>query len=251
MRLDIYLVENNYFESRNKAKSEIEAGNVLVNSKKITKASFDVSDSDKVEITERVCPYVSRGGYKLEGAIKTFNLDFNGKVVLDIGASTGGFTDCALKNGASKVYSLDVGTSQLHESLRENNKVVVIENTNLLDYEASTKFDILVMDVSFVSIEYLLPKLNELIDDNNYLVCLIKPQFEVGKIHLKNGIVKDKNLYIKVLENLSNELNNYNLGIDKLMLSPITGGDGNKEFVSIIKRNTKNNINFLAFVRSI
>ena len=107
------------------------------------------------------------------------------------------------------------------------------------------------MDVSFVSIEYLLPKLNELISDNNYLMCLIKPQFEVGKIHLKNGIVKDKNLYLKLLENLDIELSKYNLGIEKLALSPITGGDGNKEFISVIKRNVKNKINYLAFVRSI
>ena len=251
MRLDLYLVNNNYFESRNKAKMEIEAGNVLVNSKVVTKSSFDISDSDKITISENICPYVSRGGYKLEAAIKNFNLVFKDKVVLDIGASTGGFTDCALKNGAKQVYSLDVGTSQLHDSLRGDSRVVVIENTNLLDYNPNTSFDTLVMDVSFVSIEYLLPKLNELISDNNYLMCLIKPQFEVGKIHLKNGIVKDKNLYLKVLENLDIELSKYNLGIEKLALSPITGGDGNKEFISVIKRNVKNKINYLAFVRSI
>ena len=251
MRLDIYLVSNNYFESRNKAKNEIDSGNVFVNGIKITKTSYDVKDNDIITISENICPYVSRGGYKLEKAIKSFNLDLNNKVILDIGASTGGFTDCALQNGAKLVYSLDVGTSQLHEKLRNNDKVVVLENTNLLDYNPTIHFDLLVMDVSFVSIEYLLPKLNTLIDDTNYLVCLIKPQFEVGKIHLKNGIVKDKNLYIKILENLDLELSKYNLGIEKIELSPITGGDGNKEFISVIKRNVKNKINYLAFVRSI
>ncbi|MBR6072060.1 MAG: TlyA family RNA methyltransferase [Acholeplasmatales bacterium] len=251
MRLDLYLVENNYFESRNKAKAEIENGNVSVNGKVILKSSYDVDGSVEISISDNICPYVSRGGYKLEAAINNFKLNFNDKVILDIGASTGGFTDCALKNGAKLVYSLDVGTSQLHESLRNNNKVIVLENTNIMDYNPDIEFDYLVMDVSFVSIEYLLPKLNELINDNNSLVCLIKPQFEVGKIHLKNGIVKDKNLYLKILENLNDELAKYNLGINRISLSPIKGGDGNKEFISVIKRNIKSNINFLAFVRSI
>jgi len=251
MRLDLYLVEKKYFESRNKAKNEIENGNVMINDKVITKSSFDVSDNDVIKISDDICPYVSRGGYKLEKAIKEFNLNFNGKLVLDIGSSTGGFTDCSLKNGAKLVYSLDVGTSQLHESLRNDSKVIVLENTNLLDYNPSNHLDVLVMDVSFVSILYLLPKLNELIDDNNYLVALIKPQFEVGKVHIKNGIVKDKNTYLKILTNINEELNKCNLGIEKLTLSPILGGDGNKEFLALIKRNIKTNINFLSFVRSL
>lgn len=251
MRLDLYLVENNYFESRNKAKNEIENGNVIIDGKVIKKSSFDVNDNMNIVISDNICPYVSRGGYKLEKAINEFMLDFNNRTILDIGASTGGFTDCALKNGAKLVYSLDVGSSQLHESLRNNSKVVVLENTNILDYNPNIEFDYLVMDVSFVSIEYLLPKLDELINDDNSLICLIKPQFEVGKIHLKNGIVKDKNLYLKILENLNSELSKYNLGIEKITLSPIKGGDGNKEFISLIKRNIKTNINFLAFVRSI
>lgn len=251
MRLDIYLASNNYFESRNKAKNEIESGNIFVNGIKITKTSYDVNDNDKITISENICPFVSRGGYKLDHAIKSFNINLNDKVILDIGASTGGFTDCALQNGAKLVYSLDVGTSQLHNKLRNDERVIVLENTNLLDYNPDINFDLLVMDVSFVSIEYLTPKLSELINDNNYLVCLIKPQFEVGKIHLKNGIVKDKNLYLKIFENIELELNKYNLGIEKIGLSPILGGDGNKEFISLIKRNVKNKINYLAFVRSI
>ena len=142
MRLDLYLVENNYFESRNKAKNEIENGNVMVDGKVITKSSFDVTDGMKVFISGNVCPFVSRGGYKLSEAINKFRLDFNNKVILDIGSSTGGFTDCALQNGAKLVYSLDVGTSQLHESLRNNDKVVVMENTNLLDYNPDITFDV-------------------------------------------------------------------------------------------------------------
>ena len=251
MRLDIYLVENKYVESRNKAKTEIENGNVYINDKQILKSSFDVNINDKVELKDK-CPFVSRGGYKLLHAIKEFKLDFNNKVILDIGASTGGFTDCSLQNGASCCISVDVGTNQLHPSLKENKKVISLENTNIKDLKELPKnIDIIVMDVSFVTIEYLIEDINRFIDDETLFVCLIKPQFEVGKIHLKNGIVKDKSMYVKILENIDLELSKYNLGIKNLSLSPILGGSGNKEFISLIKRNYKTNINFKEFVRCI
>ena len=135
MRLDLYLVEKGYFNSRNKAKNAIDNNAVAVNGKVISKSSFDVSEYDKVEVVGEVCPYVSRGGYKLEAAIKQFYLDFKGKTIVDIGASTGGFTDCALQFGAKRVYSIDVGTNQLDESLLENPNVVSLEQTNILDIE--------------------------------------------------------------------------------------------------------------------
>ncbi|MCR5350293.1 MAG: TlyA family RNA methyltransferase [Acholeplasmatales bacterium] len=251
MRLDSYLQEKGYVESRNKAKTEIENGNVYINDKQILKSSFEVNDNDKVELKDK-CPYVSRGGYKLMHAIKTFNLDFKNKGVLDIGASTGGFTDCSLQNGASYVISVDVGTNQLHESLKADKRVISLENTNIKDLnELPKKIDIIVMDVSFVSIEFLIEDINKFIDDDTIFVCLIKPQFEVGKIHLKNGIVKDKSMYVKILENIDKELSKYNLGIKNIALSPILGGSGNKEFISLIKRNYKTNINFKEFVRCI
>lgn len=251
MRLDLYLVENNYFESRNKAKSEIENGNVIVNGKKILKSSYDVNENDNIEITDDICPFVSRGGYKLDCAIKEFNLDFNGKTVLDIGASTGGFTDCSLKHGAKIVYAVDVGSNQLHESLKVDKRVISMENTNILDAKNIPYTDFIVMDVSFVSIEYLLSGIEKYITDSNSFVCLIKPQFEVGKMNLKGGIVKDRNSYLKVLENVNTALSNYNLGISKLILSPILGGSGNKEFLALIKRNVKTNINFISFLGSV
>ena len=131
MRLDLYLTDNGYFESRNKAKAEIEAGNVTVNGKVITKSSFDVGDGDDIKISDDIMPYVSRGGYKLEAAIKSFNLDFKDKVILDIGASTGGFTDCSLQNGAKLVYAVDVGSNQLHEKLKNDKRVISYEKTNI------------------------------------------------------------------------------------------------------------------------
>lgn len=248
MRLDQYLVENKYFESRNKAKAEIEAGNIIVNDKKILKASFDVSDKDNIKISDNIMPYVSRGGLKLLGAINEFRLDFKDKIVLDIGASTGGFTDCSLKHGASHVYAIDVGSNQLHESLKNDSRVTSYENTNIKDIDNKFNADIVLMDVSFVSIEYLLPHLNKFITDNNLFICLIKPQFEVGNINIKGGIVKDRAQYLKILNNINNEFEKYDLGITKLMLSPILGGSGNKEFIAQIERGKKTKINFLAFL---
>ena len=247
MRLDQYLFEKGYFETRNKAKAAITDGHVIINSKVITKPSFDILGNETIELKD-VCPYVSRGGYKLEGAIKAFNLDFKDKVILDIGASTGGFTDCAIKHGASLLYSVDVGSNQLHESLRNNPKIISMENTNILDLNPESlnpKPNIIVMDVSFVSIEYLMPGISKFILDDTIFVCLIKPQFEVGNIKIKNGIVKDKNIHIKVINNVRNDLNNYNLDIFKLVESPIKGTSGNKEFLALIKKGYNNDLNII------
>ncbi len=247
MRLDQYLVLNGYFESRNKAKTEIEASHILIDGKIINKSSYDIDGIHKVELIN-VCPYVSRGGFKLEGAINAFKLDFKDKIVLDIGSSTGGFTDCAIKNGAKLVYAVDVGSNQLHESLKNNEKIISMENTNILDLDINSldkKPDILVMDVSFVSIEYLLPGINNFIFDNTLFVCLIKPQFEIGNVKIKNGIVKDRKDHIRIIENVRLELNKYNLDIFKLKPSPILGGSGNKEFLALIKRGINPDLNII------
>lgn len=242
MRLDLFLVEKGYFKTRSKAKLALDEGQVLVNGKK-EKASYDASLLDIIELIN-VNPYVSRGGLKLEGAINSFRLDFNDKVILDIGASTGGFTDCSLKHGARLVYAVDVGTNQLDESLRNNPKVISYEQTNIKNIKKlDNEIDYLVMDVSFVSIEHLLPSIDHLITDNNALITLIKPQFELGHMNMKNGIVKDKKLHMKVLNNVFEELKLYNLGIYKLIESPILGGSGNKEFLALIKRGINLNIN--------
>ncbi len=239
MRIDQYLVKNNYFSSRTRAKEEIKNGNVYVDDKQILNPSFDyISGLIKIN---NVMPYVSRGGLKLEKAIKCFNLDFNGKIVLDIGASTGGFTDCALQHGASKVYAVDVGTSQLDLSLKTNNKVVSMEKTNILDAKINEKVDIVVMDVSFVSIKHLLEALLKYLNENNYLVCLIKPQFEVGKM-INKGIIKDKSIHIKVINDVISYLNDVGLYINKLTYSPIKGGSGNIEYLALVSKTPKGHI---------
>ena len=248
MRLDNYLVEKGFFESRTKAKSIITSKLIMVNDKTIDKPSFDIKDTDIVKVLNDNCPYVSRGGLKLQGAINFFNLDFNDMVILDIGSSTGGFTDCALQHGAKLVYAVDVGKNQMHESLRNNPKVKLYEETNIKDIDNfEEKIDYVLMDVSFVSIEYIIDFIYKFVKEAKAFICLIKPQFEVGKMYLKGGIVKDKSLYKKVLESIISKLNEYNLGIYDLKLSPIKGGSGNIEFLSLIKEG-KTKVNIIKFL---
>ena len=239
MRLDQYLTTKGYFKSRSRAQNEIKQGHVLVNGKQ-EKSSFDVTDLDKIEITN-VIPYVSRGGLKLEKAIKVFNLSFKDKVVLDIGASTGGFTDCALQHGAKRVYAVDVGSNQLDETLRNNPKVVSLENTNILDTDIKEKIDYLVMDVSFVSILNLVSAIKKYLNDTNQLICLIKPEFESAGLN-KKGVIRDKSLHKQILNNVYEALAKECLFINKLDYSPIKGGSGNIEFISVIETKYKSNI---------
>ena len=252
MRLDLFLVEKGYFKSRNKAHDEIIKGAIKINGKVIKKPSFICQDNDLIEIDDNLTlKYVSRGGLKLEGAINSFNLDFDNKIILDIGSSTGGFVDCAIKHGAGLVYAVDVGTNQLDMTLRDNDKIKSFENTNILDTNFDVKFDFITMDVSFVSIEYLLDGILKYINDNTIFITLIKPQFELNNIKFKNGIVKDKKLYLKVLNNVSFALLKNGLGIYNLIRSPIKGGDGNIEFLALIKKGKGKEIDFEQFVRSL
>ncbi len=251
MRIDLYLVENNFFESRTQAKRALTEGAILVDGKTVTKGSLEVNGSEKIEVIKNVLPYVSQGGLKLEGAIADFKLDFTGKVILDIGASTGGFTDCSLKHGASFVYAVDVGSNQLKDSLRADSRVKSLENTNILLLpKFDRKIDIIVMDVSFVSVLNLLSALKYYLEEASYLVLLIKPQFELGKVKLKNGVVKDKKQYLEVLNRVQSAFNLEGLYINKLEYSKILGGSGNKEFVALISKNKSGSLNLLSIVNS-
>lgn len=246
MRLDVFLFEKGYFNSRQKAQNAIKDGAISVNGKVINKANYECSEFDIIEVLKETNLYVSRGGYKLEAAIKDFYLDFKDKIILDIGSSTGGFTDCAIKHGAKLVYALDVGTDQLDESLKNRSDVISMEQTNILDVDSfPTNIDFIVMDVSFVSISKILPAIDRFLNNDNAFVCLVKPQFEVGKRFLKNGIVKDRTMHIKVLEAVKNQLESYGMGIEKMTVSPILGGSGNKEFLIYVKRNIKSKVNII------
>lgn len=243
-RLDVLLVNKNIFESREQAQRVIMAGEILVNDIRITKPGTKVNDDADIRHTGKGLPYVSRGGLKLKRAIDAFSIDFNEKIVLDVGASTGGFTDCALKHGARKVYSVDVGYGQLAWSLRNDPKVVVMERTNARELKPDMfqeKLDIITMDVSFISITKILPQFPALINNNGLIITLIKPQFEAGKENVgKKGVVKDPNIHIFVIKNIVIEAKKSGLYAIKLDHSPIKGPEGNIEFLLLL--NTRNKV---------
>ncbi len=222
MRLDILLVEKNLFPSREKAKLAIAEDKVLVNGKLANKGSADISEDAVIEVSEhQILKYVSLGGLKLEKAIQEFNVLFKEKTVLDIGASTGGFTDCALQFGAKKVTGVDVGNEQLHESLRNHPKVQSFENQNIKDFTLEEKVDIVVMDVSFTSQVLIFPYLKNFLVEKGVFISLIKPQFELDKrLRFTNGVVTDKKLHIKVIQNLISEAAQQGLFIQKVCAAP-------------------------------
>lgn len=239
-RLDILLVSRGLFSSREKAKASIMAGVVSVNGKMMDKAGTPVAHDAIIDIKENPCPYVGRGGLKLAKAIKEFDLDVKDKVVMDIGASTGGFTDCMLQNGAEKVYAIDVGYGILDYSLRINPKVVNIEKTNIryLDFNLILDpIEFISIDVSFISLTLVLPIAAKLIEDNGQIVCLVKPQFEAGKDQVgKGGIVKDKAIHIHVIEKIINCAKSENLKLEGITYSPVKGAKGNIEYLLLLRK---------------
>ncbi|AEA34404.1 23S rRNA (cytidine-2'-O)-methyltransferase TlyA [Hippea maritima] len=234
MRLDLFLVENGFVETRSRAKQIIEEGGVRISEKVITKPSFNVKDGDSVDVVD-VLKYVSRAGLKLEAAIDEFGVDVNGKICLDVGSSTGGFTDCLLKKGASTVVAVDVGKAQLHESLRTDPRVVLFEETDIREFKTDKKFDIVTVDVSFISLKYILKPIFGFLKDNGDCIALVKPQFEVGRGKTKRGIVKEKRLIESVLSDIKVFALECGFVIEGLMQSPITGKDGNREFLMYLK----------------
>ena len=241
MRLDEYLVENEYFENLEIAKRRIMVGNVIVNEQKIDKPGeiISLNKIKSIRIKERDIPYVSRGGLKLEKAIKVFDLDFKNKIVLDIGASTGGFTDCSLQNGAKFVYAVDVGTNQLDWKLRNDSKVKSIENKHINDLEKSylkDEIDIIVMDISFISIKKVLYKIKELLKENGFAIFLIKPQFEAERNEIEKGIVNNLNIHKRVINEIIEEAKTYQLFLENLTVSPIKGTKGNVEYLAKLSK---------------
>ena len=241
MRLDEYLVENEYFENLDVAQRQIMIGNVIINEQKIEKAGeiINIEKIRSIRIKEKDIPYVSRGGLKLEKAIKEFNLDFENKIVMDVGASTGGFTDCALQNGAKFVYAVDVGTNQLDWKLRTNNKIKSIENkhiNNLEKEDIEDEIDIIVMDISFISIKRVLHKIEEFLKKDGFTVFLIKPQFEAEREDIEKGIVKDTDVHKKIIDDIVEEAKKYNLYLQNLTESPIKGTKGNTEYLAFFSK---------------
>lgn len=241
-RIDVLLVEKGFYETREKAKRAIMAGLVIVNDKKIDKpgTTIKIDEDPVIRVKGDACKYVSRGGLKLEKAIGVFNLDFQDKIVLDVGSSTGGFTDCSLQNGASFVYAVDVGTNQLDWKLRNDERVKSLENTHIKDLELKDiddkKVDFIVMDVSFISITKVIEHLVKFFHENTKLMALIKPQFEVGKENIeKGGIVKDTKKHLMAIELVIEEAKKSGLRLKALDYSPITGTKGNVEYISLFE----------------
>lgn len=243
VRADLWLVENGYFESREKAKRSIMAGIVYANTERINKASDLILPTATIEIKGKVMPYVSRGGLKLEKAIKMWNLDFAEKTILDIGASTGGFTDCSLQHGAKHVVAVDVGTNQLAWKLRNDERVSVHEKTNFR-YFTTEMLDgnqpqLVVIDVSFISLSLIFEVLERLISEECYVIALIKPQFEAGRDLVgKKGVIKDPKIHLHVLRKTIAKLEQYQFSLQEIDYSPIVGGEGNIEFISLWKKSS-------------
>ena len=230
-RLDLSIVSRNLARSRTEAQDRISHGKVLVNGVVETKASKEVSDADIIRVTERM-PYVGRGGIKLEHALTYFKIDLKNKIVLDVGSSTGGFTDCALAHGAQKVYAVDVGTFQMVEQLRFDPRVVLMEQTDIRETVLPEKVDCIVIDVSFISLTKVASAVARHARPGAVLVALVKPQFEVGQGNIgKQGIVTDE---AKREESVTRVLESFiesGVRIHDVTPSPILGGDGNKEFL--------------------
>ena len=235
-RLDIWLVEKMGIKSRSKAQELVRGGYVLINGNPVTKTGYKVGTGDKISLLENeVMKYVSRGGLKLEKAIKEFGLDFKDKTILDIGSSTGGFTDCSLKAGAKKVIAVDVGTDVMDRNLRADSRVELYENTDIREFplEKYAGIDFAVCDASFISLPVALKKLGDR-ERQFILIALIKPQFECGAGIAKKykGVVTDKKLHREIIENVLRAMAGIGFLVRKLTWSPIRGGDGNIEYIA-------------------
>lgn len=240
LRLDELLIKKGLFESRNKAQAAVITGIILVDEKKIDKPGIQVDEGSVIRIIGEVMPYVSRGGLKLERALDDFKVDVKGLTVADIGAGTGGFTDCVLQRGAKKVFAIDVGYGQLAWKLRQDKRVVVMERRNAREMTAEDlgeAVDLVVMDVSFISIIKILPAISAILKDDGAVVTLIKPQFEAGKGNVpRGGVIRNKNVHQKVLEKIRSEVAGSGFRVVAESTSPITGRDGNTEFFMHLRK---------------
>lgn len=248
-RLDFEMVSRGLATSRERAKEYISKNYVTVNGNPASKAALDVSEDDQIEVNGDTLKYVGRGGLKLEHALKAFDIDLCGLTCLDIGASTGGFTDCMLSFGAAKVYAVDVGHAQLAQKLVDDPRVVNLEGVNVKDFTPDMLFepiDFAASDLSFISVRYAACALKEILEPGKSTVLLIKPQFEAGRKYLGNsGVVKDKKAHVDVLESLTAYFESLGFGVGNILPSPIKGGDGNIEYLAhLVKQNDFTHKNF-------
>ena len=242
-RLDVAVFERGYAETREKAKALIMAGSVYLNGQKALKGGATVKETDVIEVRGAINPYVSRGGLKLHKAVASFGLELKDCICMDIGASTGGFTDCMLQNGASKVYSIDVGYGQLAWKLRCDERVVNLERTNfryVTREQIPEEIDFASVDVSFISLKLILPVMHTLLKEGGKSVCLIKPQFEAGKENIgKKGVVRDKSVHADVIAKITEFAAENGFAVIDVDFSPIKGPEGNIEYLMFIEKREK------------
>lgn len=247
-RLDILLVEKGICNSRERAKTNIMAGLIFVDGHRVDKAGEKVSRDAEIIFKGEELKYVSRGGLKLEKAMNEFNISLDNKVCMDIGASTGGFTDCMLQNGASKVFSVDVGYGQFAWKLRVDERVVCMERTNIryvTPEDIGDKLDFASIDVSFISLRTIMPAVKNLLKDNGEVVALIKPQFEAGREKVgKKGVVRDKEVHKEVVSNIANYLIENDFNIIGMSFSPIKGPEGNREYLVYFSKDKEKESDF-------
>jgi 23S rRNA (cytidine1920-2'-O)/16S rRNA (cytidine1409-2'-O)-methyltransferase len=233
------MFERGLAESREKAKAMVMAGEVEVNGTKAEKPGHAVETSSDISIKKKSIGYVSRGGLKLAAALDHFNLDVNGLSIMDIGASTGGFTDCLLQRGASRIIAVDVGHAQFHWTLRQDKRVTLLEKTNarfLTPDDIKTPLNGAVIDVSFISLKMIVPPVSGLLQKDSFIIALIKPQFEAGRHQVgKNGVVKDPVLHMEIIENLSRFFQDQGMAVIGSIPSPVLGPKGNREFLIYLK----------------
>ena len=239
-RLDILLTEKNFFDTRTRAQSMIMAGKILVNGQKVDKAGTLIPIDAQIKILGEEMPFVSRGGLKLQKALDVFKIILSGKIAMDVGASTGGFTDCMLQHGAAKVYAVDVGYGQLAWKLRSNVRVVNMERTNIRNVTREDfldEMDFASIDVAFISLEKVLPIVFDVLKSSGEVVALIKPQFEAGRENVgKHGVVRDKKIHAAVIEKILNFAANTGFGVRGLDFSPVKGPEGNIEYLAYLSK---------------
>ena len=247
-RLDIYLVNHHYVESRSRASYLIQSGKVMVNRKIVTKKALFVSDDDQILVDD--IKYVSRGGLKLEKALSFFSVSLKGKRMLDIGCSTGGFCDVALQNGIAHIVAVDVGNGQFSSKLLESNKIELFENTDIRSFDLTPYiFDIVTIDVSFISLLKILPAIPSYVSE---IICLIKPQFECGKTAADryHGVVLDKEIHLRVLNTIVSNFQQASFYLSGITYSPIRGGSGNIEYLAYFTKNNQNRLcDFSSLIR--
>lgn len=254
VRADVLIVQKGLAKSREQAKRMIMAGDAIAGTMRIDKPGELLDADAEIRIKENSIKYVSRGGYKLEKILDTFDIDLRDKIAMDIGSSTGGFTDCMLKHGAEKVYAIDVGYNQLAYSLRIDERVVVMEKTNFRTMDVgiiNDRIDFISIDVSFISLKHIFPNASKIISDTGYICALIKPQFEAGKEKVgKKGVVRDEKVHEEVIENVLGLAKEEGLYPVKLTYSPIRGQEGNIEFLVLLqKENSEYNFDIKEIVK--